>query len=138
MSGFSAGCHSGRHAQSLNFCPTLKYVMIDRTHWLSASDSGVHPPLHINSVALTCGLSVDWNLNNTQRLILGFEPKFLSGLNGFANLRLMETVYCLGQDRTRQDRTGKGHEDLVLVALKKKQMLNFYLTVKKYTNINKM
>ena len=51
---------------------------------------------------LTSGLAVGTNLNNTQRLHLGFDPSVLSGLNGFANSRVMEAVGCLcrtGQER---------------------------------------
>lgn len=40
----AAGWHRHRHAQSLNFLPTRRYVMIDGTHWLSGLDGGVAPP----------------------------------------------------------------------------------------------
>lgn len=99
--GHTAGCHMHRHSHSLNFLlPTLKNV-IDGTHRLSGADGGVAPP-HTPRVVLTSGLAVGTTLNNTQRLHLGSDPSVLSGLNGFANSRVMEAVGCLcrtGQER---------------------------------------
>lgn len=68
--------------------------MNDRMHWLSGSVSGAHPPTPDNkAVVLTSGPSVDWNLNNTQRLHLGFDPMLVCGVNGFTDFRLMQAGY---------------------------------------------
>lgn len=101
--GQATDCHRHRHAQSPNFLPTLRDVMIDGTHRLSGPDGGVHPPPLTHPVVLTSGLSVGLNLNNTQRLHLGFDLSVLSGLNGFVDSRVMGAVYSLHpQDQTGQ------------------------------------
>ena len=35
--GHAAGCHMHRQARSLNFLPTLRYVLIDGRHWFKWS-----------------------------------------------------------------------------------------------------
>lgn len=88
------------------------------------------PPTH-RPCLVTSDLSVSWILNNTLGLHLGFDPNVLSGLNGFAQSRLMEAVYLLFTRTGQIEAKTLEVEPLRLLI----SIVESYLFVEQYTNM---